>query len=212
LDDPLPEDQAKFFNQYVTDHIDENGQFKGGSAAITRMHEMELLRHRIYWSGNLRKDFTIFVKNGHPLIGIFSCDPLHPFSRKERIGCEFCLWSWAFLFSVVAAVGNPEATATEAYTSSILLITLPCLVLDIFMKQLATCSCIKSAPKSIREPLGKLGEMFLALIVVAGFLMLLCGLAMLGASPVGSTFLVGFCVGRLQGYAVWFFPQVRNCH
>lgn len=58
-------------------------------------HELRLdLAHdRALWLDNFYKDFVIWIKNSHEVIGIYTTHPIHPYTRNKRLAVLYCLLS-----------------------------------------------------------------------------------------------------------------------
>ena len=87
-------------------------------------------------------DFWYFQKNNHPILGIFLADPDNPLSKLEHFNIEFCTNSWNLLFSAV--VFKFATDNKYVYLYSLLLVTIPVIIIRSILLLLFTCPCLQS--------------------------------------------------------------------
>lgn len=61
-----------------------------------------LLKGRVRWSGDIRKDYTVYLKNHHIIISLFTVHPLDPFTRLDRLIVYFAGLMWSVFSAGVA--------------------------------------------------------------------------------------------------------------
>merc|ERR1719265_1958769 len=64
---------------------------------------------RCYWTGNWRRDYLNHVRNTHPLVSCFLCDPQHPYSKGERLAVLMVTMTLMVLPAGVLAVALERA-------------------------------------------------------------------------------------------------------
>lgn len=74
---PASYDKAVHVSVYQSDDV----SCEGATGQLQRD-----LANTYYWSGSFGRDYVFFIRNWHPLIGIFCCHPLHPWMKRERLG------------------------------------------------------------------------------------------------------------------------------
>ncbi len=68
------------------------------------IHSNELQVGRIVWTGNMMRDFFLYLFNEHPIISMFKCDVLHRFTRNQRRVNFLLVTIYSFLFSLIIGV------------------------------------------------------------------------------------------------------------
>lgn len=66
---------------------------------IEAIHVNELNSGRIVWTGNLKKDFLLYIFNNHPIVSMFKCDPLHCYTRNQRRANFLLVTLYSFVWS-----------------------------------------------------------------------------------------------------------------
>jgi hypothetical protein len=103
---------------------------------------LDLLKGRIVWSKNYWTDFWYNLRNNHPLIGCFLADPVHPFSRGERMVVLAMSLGVAYIITVVGVLFTPEEGFTrQQVLVGIIISSLIQTIVDGILVAAAKCSC-----------------------------------------------------------------------
>ena len=70
---------------------------------IELIHLNELKASRIVWTGDLKKDFVLYISNTHAIISMFKCDILHCFTRKQRRANFVFVTMYSLFWAMVVA-------------------------------------------------------------------------------------------------------------
>ncbi len=128
---------------------------------------LDLLKGRIVWSKNYWTDFWYNLRNNHPLIGCFLADPVHPFSRGERMVVLAMSLGVAYIITVIGVLFTPEEGFTKQQVLvGIIISSLIQTIVDGILVAAAKCSCcygpsIPVAVTKFFEVQGKLSSPFL---------------------------------------------------
>lgn len=81
-----PQEETKVDEYRKEDHI-EFGCFseKKPQSTVDEGRLQRDLAGSYYWSGNWCRDYNFFIANWHPLLGMFFCHPMHPWSKLDRL-------------------------------------------------------------------------------------------------------------------------------
>jgi hypothetical protein len=101
---------------------------------------LDLLKGRIVWSKNYWTDFWYNLRNNHPLIGCFLADPVHPFSRGERMVVLAMSLGVAYIITVMGVYYSDLWSASRLFIG-IILSSLIQTIVDSVLVSAATCSC-----------------------------------------------------------------------
>uniref|UniRef100_A0A7R9ZZW8 Uncharacterized protein n=1 Tax=Pyrodinium bahamense TaxID=73915 RepID=A0A7R9ZZW8_9DINO len=91
------------------------------------------LANSYYWTGEYMSDFVFFVKQWHPLIGMFLCHPNHPWDKKERL--MMFLASLALTMVPSAYIADKHPDHKQVWT--VFLISIPDTIAGVVLYQLS---------------------------------------------------------------------------
>jgi|MDSY01.1.fsa_nt_gb hypothetical protein len=140
--------QSSFFDQF--DKFGHTESLFVGAAEDRNLARL-LLENRSYGypgtDGTLFSNYIAYVMNRHPILSIFMCHPLHPFTRTERMVVLWCSIFWAFFtntimqFRLFQSAHNWTENSTLAYLIYITILALLIIPYEILIRVIIICPC-----------------------------------------------------------------------
>lgn len=108
--------------------------------------KLRLAENHLYWIGVYWQDYIFHICNRHPVLSIFSCHPMHPFSKTERLCIELLriIGTCSFVTCMKSKFRmelwinhSTEKSAIEQFIAIYLHITLPVTIVMYILMEIA---------------------------------------------------------------------------
>lgn len=159
----------------------------------------DLATSKACWVNNIWRDWGFWMRNNHPVFGMF-CAPLkHPFSKSERLVVLCCVLSLSTLSTIftTTSIDNERDRILISLGFGI------CISLvHNLLKVIATCGCVQESHSCVRCCLEQLGHIILGLWVIGSIIIFVIGISIAVENSLGTDFILGFVISL---FVSWIF-------
>lgn len=146
----------------------ENHEFNDGIMAF----RSDLLKFKVVWYNDWKKDWICWQRNNHALYSIFKCPKYHEYSSRERAVTFVCA---SVIFSIAAMIAViTEDSMIRAGDSSLSIFFVVNIInlaggitaglVEGILKECATCACAQGVEnETITKRMERLGHIFIGL-------------------------------------------------
>lgn len=168
-----------------------------------------------YWSGEWCRDYRFFVANWHPLIGIWCCHPLHPWSKTERVAMMIFSVGVSTMPSAFLAITahqakdieNTEIIQRTAGGVVFVFVTLPIMLVEVALYWIAIgdvffkgrCDCIAATIRCFKSCC------FISLVLLTIMVAGMSCIAVVAAKAEMKLMWYPVATARVQSWFMWFF-------